>query len=141
LSYQSQKVSRFYLPYLFPCPWADEREKFISAIGAHEGVGYGHRKVEIDQFGGIIFHSDELFDIRVIYAEDTHIGTPPCAALFYHLCGHVEDPDKGDRATCLSHGRGDDIVFRPETGEREPCTSAGLMDLCCLFQPIEDGIE
>ena len=65
--------------------------------GGHEGIGRGHRDVEVRD-PAVELALDELEDIRVIDAEDPHVGAAAAAPLLHRLRRRVEHAKKGHRA-------------------------------------------
>src|SRR5450759_3479702 len=69
----------------------DQRVLLVGVDGAHEGVGDGHRDVEVVEAVVVLLGPDEVEDVRVIDAHDAHVGAAPRAALLDGLGGGIED--------------------------------------------------
>ena len=81
---------------------------------------------------------DEIEDIRMIHPEDAHIGAPSGPSLLDRLCSGIENLHEGDRTARDPLGRTDDVILRPDPGEREPGPAAALLNQRHLFDGIED---
>jgi hypothetical protein len=84
--------------------------------GFHEGVGDGDRDVEVGQVA-VILGVDEDFDVRMVAAQDTHLGTTPGAGRFDGLARAVEDAHVGDRSRGARLRALDQRADRPDRRE------------------------
>jgi hypothetical protein len=93
----------------------------------HEGVGDGHRDVEVRDLGGVVLAPDELEDIGVIHPENAHVGAAPRPALLHDFRRRVVQRHERDRAGRDSHGGPHDVVLRSEPREGETGAASGLV--------------
>src|SRR5439155_10775622 len=93
----------------------------------HEGVGDGHRDVEVGDLGRVVLAGDELHDVRMIHPEDAHVGAATGPALFDDIGRSVDQAHKRDGTRSHTHGGADDVVLGAEPREAEPGTTTGLM--------------
>ena len=82
---------------------------------------------------------DEIFDIRMIHAQDGHIGAAPAAALGDFAEGMVIDAQKADRAGGLSGGCFHQRTGRAQAGEGKAVAAAGLLDEGGIAQGLENA--
>ena len=83
---------------------------------AHEFVGDGDRKVEVGK-AALVFGADEFEDVRVVGAQDAHLGSAPGAGAFDGFAGAVEDAHVGDRPAGEGGGALDARAFGADLGE------------------------
>ena len=62
----------------------------VGIDGLHEGVGDADRDVEVGQVA-VVLGVDEVLDVRVVAAQDAHLGAAAGAGGFDRLAGAVED--------------------------------------------------
>ena len=72
--------------------------------GLHEGIGDADGDVEVGDGVFVGLAGDEIFDIRVVDAQDGHVGAAAGAALGDLAEGMVVDAQEADRAGGLSGG-------------------------------------
>ena len=107
--------------------------------GLHEGIGDADRNVEIGDGVFVGLAGDEIFDIRVIHAQDGHVGAAAGAALGDFAKGVVVDAQEADRTGGLA-GRGfHQAALWAQAGEREAVAAAGLLDEGSIAQGLEDA--
>ena len=106
-------------PTAAPDAGIDEVVVSASSERVHEHVGGRHRDVEVrDTAVELAF--DELADVRMIDAQDPHVGPAPHPALLHRFRRTVEHAEKGDRPRGPAPGGAHDVVLGPEAREREP---------------------
>ena len=136
-----EELAGLYPAHLAAGAGVDQRENFILLPGLHEGVGYGHGEIEIGKLRGVAFYPDELLDVRMIDAQDPHIGPAAFPTLFDGLGGGVKDPHEGDRAARHSLGAAHHVPPGTQPGEGKTRSSAGLMDQGRGLKGLEDGLQ
>ncbi len=72
--------------------WEDQVPVSIRFHGVHEVIGNAHRDVEIGDLVFVGLTGDEIFHIRVVDAQNSHIGAAARAALGYLAEGVVVHP-------------------------------------------------
>ena len=75
----------------------DERVALASLERPHEACRDADRQVEIAHLRRVFLECDEVQNIRMVDAENAHIGSAPCPALLNDIRGQVEDAHEGDR--------------------------------------------
>ena len=112
----------------------------------HEFLGQADGDVEVVDVVIVLLALDELHDVRMVDAQDAHVGAASGAALLDGFGGGVEDLHKTDRAAgnaaCGTDGR----AFLAQAGERKACAAAGFVDerrildgVKNLFHAVADG--
>ena len=72
----------------------------------------------------VFLAGDELQDVRMVDAQNAHVGAAAGAALLDGLGGGVEQAHEGHRARRHAHGGAHDVVLGPEAGEAEAGAAA-----------------
>src|SRR5439155_1752669 len=72
--------------------------------GPHEGIGDRHGDVEVRDLGEIVLAGDELEDVRVVDAQDAHVGPATRAALLHHVGGRIVQLHERHGARRHPHG-------------------------------------
>ena len=105
----------------------------------HEFIGDANREIEIGDgcFTGLA--GDELLDIRMVHAQNSHVGTASGTALGYFTESMVVDPQKSNGPGCLTGTGAHDGAFRAQAGERETVATAGLLDQGRIAQCLENA--
>jgi len=119
----------------------DQRVVLVGVDGAHEGVGDGHRDVEVVEAVVVLLGPDEVEDVRVIDAHDAHVGAAPRAALLDGLGGGIEDVHEGERAAGDALGAHHHVVVRAHAREAEAGAPAALVDESGVLDGLEDGLH
>ena len=109
--------------------------------GLHEGVGHGHANVEVLERRHVGLHFDEGVDVRVIDAQDAHVGAAPGAALFDRFGGGIEHLHERDWPARHAHRRLHAVIRGPQTRKREAGAAARLMDDRCVADRLENTIN
>ncbi len=73
----------------------------------HESVGNTHRDIKIGDLVFINLASDEFVNIRMVHAQDTHVGSAPCATLGDFTKGMIVNPQEAHRTGGLPGRRFD----------------------------------
>ena len=128
-------------------PWysgavtSGKRRSHIRVVldGLHEGIGDADRDVEVGDGVLVGLAGDELFHIRVVDAQDGHIGAAAGAALGDLAEGVVVDAQEADRAGGLPGGGFDQGALGAQAREGEAVAAAGLLDEGGIAQGLEDA--
>src|ERR1051325_3943294 len=109
--------------------WVDQRVAGAVAHRGHERVGHGDRQVEVAHPRRVELDRDELEDVRVVDAQDAHVGAAARPALLDRLGRHVEHLHQRHGSRGGAAGGGDEVAGRAQPGEREAGAAARLLDL------------
>ena len=107
----------------------------------HKGIGEAHGEIEVGEDTLLVFGVDEGQNIRMIDAQQAHIGAAPPPAVLDHLSGLVEDLHKGDGAGGHPTGVLDCIALRAQAGEIQAYPTARLMDTGRITHGREDTVQ
>ncbi|MNS49618.1 hypothetical protein D3C72_822310 [compost metagenome] len=107
--------------------------------GLHEGVGDRDRDVEVGQLGQVFLVLDEVHDVRVVDAQNAHVGAAAHAALLDALGGRVVDVHEGHGARAHALGRVDDVVLGAQAREGEAGAATGLVNEGRVLGGLEDA--
>ena len=119
----------------------DEVVFFVFRDLAHEIFGDGDGDVEIIDLLVVLLADDEIHDVRMVDAQDTHVGAAPGAALLDRLGGGVKDfhernGTRGDAARGTDGRR-----TRPQARERKSRAAARLVDERGELDGIENAVH
>jgi len=107
----------------------------------HEALGHGNADVEVLECRHVGLHVDERLDVRMVDAEDRHVGAAARPALLDGLRRCVVDAHEGDGATGDAAGAGDPVARRAQPAEGEAGTAATLVDQCGVLEGAEDPLH
>ena len=105
----------------------------------HKGIRDAHGNVEIGDLVLIRLAGDELFDIRMVHAQHSHVGSAPRAALGDFAEGMVVDAQEAHRSGSLPGGGFHQGALGAQVGEVETVAPAGLLDEGGIPQGLEDA--
>jgi hypothetical protein len=94
---------------------------------AEELLRQRDRDVEVGEVAAFLA-LDELQDVRMVDAQDAHVGAPTGPALLDGLSGLVEHAHERDGSRGHALSRAHLVARRPQAREREPRSAAGLVD-------------
>ena len=109
--------------------------------GLHEGFGQAHGKIEVVEFPFPFLGADEVHDIRMVHAEDAHIGAAPRAALLDLLGGGIEDAQEGNRPGGHAAGGAHAAFPGPQPRKGKTRAAAGLVDHGRVLDGIKDLLD
>ncbi len=115
------------LPYHFAGARMDQVVRLPSLQREHERVRHGDGDVEIRDLREVILAVDEVEDVGVIDAQDTHIGAAARATLLHHVGRCIVQLHERHRSRSDPHRRADDVVLGPEAREGEARPTPRLM--------------
>ena len=110
-----------------------------SSTALHEGIGDADGDVEIGDLVLVGLAGDEFFHIRMIHAQDGHVGAAAGAALGDLAKGMVVDAQEADRPGGLPGGGFDQAALGAQAREGEAVAAAGLLDEGGIAQGLEDA--
>ncbi len=116
-----------------------QRPLAIFLYGGHEGIGDTDGNVEIGDLVLVGLAGDEILDIRMVDAEDGHVGAAAGAALGNLTEGVVVDTEEPDGSGGFAGGSFDDAALGAETGEGKAVAAAGLLDESGVAERLEDA--
>src|SRR4030043_1073809 len=103
-------------------PWITKSILFIFFHGLHEFIRGRYRYIEIVKVMIPLFASDEIENVRMIHAEDSHIRSPSRSPLLNRLRRCIENTHERDRTARNSLCGTHHIIFHSEPGERTTST-------------------
>ena len=121
-----------------PVPGIDQGVVLAFFHGLHEAFGQGHGDVEIGQLVFAFLAGDEFQNVRVVHAQDAHVGPAPGAALFDLLGGGIENAHERHRPRSHAAGRADPAFFRAQARKGKARAAAGLVDERRVLHGVED---
>jgi hypothetical protein len=136
-----EQVARVDAAHELPVAGVYEVEAPVRLHGTPEGVGRRHRQVEVGEPVRPDLRPHELHDVRMVDAQDAHVGAAPPAALLDDRGGGVEDADERDRPRGHAVRPLDDVAGRAQAGEVEAGAAAGLVDHRHPLHRLEDALE
>ncbi|GBD37064.1 hypothetical protein HRbin36_02194 [bacterium HR36] len=104
----------------------------------HEGVADPDREVEVAKTYSVALGFDESFDVRMIHAQDTHVGAAAFAALLNVFRGRVENPHERHRPRRQATGRSHAIAFRTQSRKGKTRPASRLLNQRHQFQRVEN---
>ena len=105
----------------------------------HEGIGDADRDIEIGDGILVGLAGDEIFDIRMIDAQHSHVGAAAGAALGDLAKGLIVDAQETHRSGSLPGGGLDQGAFGAQAREGKAIAAAGLLDQGGIAQSLEDA--
>src|SRR2546430_7060050 len=115
------------LPYHLAGARMDQVVRLPSFQREHERVRHGDGDVEIRDLREVILAVDEVEDVGVIDAQDTHIRAAARAALLHHVGRGIVQLHERHRSRSDPHRGADDVVLGPEAREGETRPTPRLM--------------
>ena len=112
----------------------------IHELGVGEVVGVVESQ-RVRERDVLVLRVDELDDVRVGDAHDTHLRAAACAALGDGLAHLVVGPHERDRAGGDAARATDGVAVRPELPERVAHPAARLEDLGGLLRGLVDVVD
>lgn len=116
-----------------------QRPLAVFGNGGHESIGDADGNVEIGDLVLVGLAGDEILDIRVVDAQDGHVGTAACAALGDLTEGVVVDAQETDGTGGFAGGGFDDAALGAQAREGKAVAAAGLLDESSVAQGLEDA--
>ena len=101
---------------------------FVSFDGFHKGIRDAYRYIEVGYGLLIGLTGDEFLNIRMIHAQDSHIGTPARAALSDLPKSLIVDAQKTHRTGGLTSRGLHQGSVRAQTRKGKSIAAAGLLD-------------
>ena len=108
--------------------------------GLHELLGERHRDVEVGEVA-VGLALDEVEDVRVVDAQNAHVGAAARAALLDRLGRLVEHAHERDRSARHALRRAHLVAARAQPREAEAGAAAGLVDQRSVPHRPEDRLH
>ncbi len=105
----------------------------------HEGIGDADGDIEIGDLVLVGLAGDELLHIRVVNAQDGHVGAAAGAALGDLTEGVVVNAQESHRTGGFTGGGFDETALGAQAGEGETVAAAGLLNEGSVAQGLEDA--
>ncbi len=106
-----------------------------------KAFGDGHGDVEVLGGDPVALHGDEMPDVRVVDAQDAHVGAAARAALLDGLGAGVDDLQERDRARGDALGLAHETARRADAGEVEAGAAALLVDQGGVLHRLENAVQ
>lgn len=105
----------------------------------HEGISDAHGDIEVGDLVLVGLAGDELFHVRVVDAQNGHVGAAAGASLGDFTEGVVVDAQESHGTGGFAGGGFDDAALGAQAGEGESVAAAGLLDEGSVAQRLEDA--
>jgi hypothetical protein len=106
----------------------------------HEVVGHRDGDVEVRDLRQVFLTGDELHDVRVIDAQDAHVGAASGASLLHRVRGRVIELHERDGSARHAGSGAHHRAVRTKPREREAGTAAALVDERHRTKRVVDAI-
>ena len=107
----------------------------------HKSLGDANGEVEVCDVCIVPFAVNKFQDIRVVDAQNPHIGPSSGAALLDGFCSHVKHAQKADRAARHPTGGIDRAPVRAKAGEGKAGSAARFVDERGLLDRFKNGLH
>ena len=138
-STESERVPRaYYVPAAEKLAIERLRAHGIVLERAHEGVGHRDADIEVGQIA-FVLGVNEVLDVRVVAAQDSHLRAAARAGRFHRLAALVEYPHVRHRAARRAPGAAHFRASRPDGREVVPDAAASAHGLGRFHQRHVDA--
>ena len=106
--------------------------------GLHEGFGQAHGKIEVVEFALFFLGSDKIENVRMVHAQDAHVGAAPGAPLLDLLRGGIENAQEGDGPGGHAAGGTHPAFLGAQAREGKARSAAGFVDHGRILHGVEN---
>ncbi len=127
-------------PVTLPVRRLDEIVRLARLERRHELVGDGNGDVEVRDLGEVFLAGDEVQDVRMIDAQDAHVGAATRAALLHRVGRRIVELHERDGTRRDAGRRADHRALAAQTREGEARAAARLVNERHRAQRVVDAV-